>query len=276
MAYDNTCKFIAETFSADIATWLLGADIALTKLEASELSVEPIRPDALILLESENLILHIEFQTDPKPDLPFRVADYRLRGYRRYPHKQMRQVVVYLRKTTSPLVYQTTFELANLRASFEVIRLWEQPTDLFLSRPGLLPFAVLTQAEQPVQVLRQVAQRVAQVVDGREQSNLTAASGILAGLILDKDVIRQVLRQDVMRESVIYQEIRAEGKAEGKTEGEKAVILKQLTHKLDGIQAATVARIDRLSVQQLENLGEALLDFSEVADLMGWLDSHVG
>jgi predicted transposase/invertase (TIGR01784 family) len=145
---------LAETFSADIATWLLGSEIVLTKLEASELSVDPIRPDALILLESENLILHIEFQTVPQPDLPFRVADYRLRGYRRYPHKPMRQVVVYLRKTISPLVYQTTFELANLTTSFEVIRLFPQPTEFFLSRPGLLPFAVLTQADQPVQVLQ--------------------------------------------------------------------------------------------------------------------------
>jgi predicted transposase YdaD len=148
----------------------------------------------------------------------------------------------------------------------------------------LLPFAVLTQAEQPVQVLRQVAQRVAQVVDGREQSNLTAASGILAGLILDKDVIGQVLRQDVMRESVIYQEIRAEGKVEGKAEGKaegqqqeaRALVLKQLTRKLGLIPAATVARIDGLSLEQLESLGEALLDFSTLADLGSWLDSHVG
>jgi predicted transposase YdaD len=59
--YDNTCKFIAETFPTDIATWLLGEPIALTKLEPSELSVEPIRADSLILLQSEDTILHAEF-----------------------------------------------------------------------------------------------------------------------------------------------------------------------------------------------------------------------
>ncbi|HEY9691420.1 MAG TPA: hypothetical protein V6D15_04410 [Oculatellaceae cyanobacterium] len=77
--YDNTCKFIAETFPADLATWLLGEPISLTKLEASELSVEPIRADSLIFLESEEIILHAEFQTAPNPDIPFRMADYRLR-----------------------------------------------------------------------------------------------------------------------------------------------------------------------------------------------------
>ena len=59
--YDNTCKFIAETFSTDIATWLLGSPLTLTKLEPSELSLEPIRADSLIMLQSEEVVLHVEF-----------------------------------------------------------------------------------------------------------------------------------------------------------------------------------------------------------------------
>jgi predicted transposase/invertase (TIGR01784 family) len=161
--YDNTCKFIAETFPADLATWLLGEPISLTKLEPSELSVEPIRADSLIFLESEEIILHAEFQTAPKPDIPFRMADYRLRAYRRYPGKQMRQIVIYLRQSGSDLVYQNTFEIENFRSSFEVIRLWEQPTEIFLQSPGLFPFAVLSQTNKPDNVLRQVAGQIEQI-----------------------------------------------------------------------------------------------------------------
>jgi predicted transposase/invertase (TIGR01784 family) len=97
MSYDNTCKFLTETFTADIVTWILGETIQLTKMEPTELSVEPIRADALILLESDDLVVHLEFQTDPDPEMPFRSADYRLRFYRRAPHKEVRQVVIYLR-----------------------------------------------------------------------------------------------------------------------------------------------------------------------------------
>ena len=61
---DNICKFLAESFSADFASWLLGEAITLTKLEPSELSVEPIRADSVIFLESSEIILHIEFQCD--------------------------------------------------------------------------------------------------------------------------------------------------------------------------------------------------------------------
>jgi predicted transposase YdaD len=57
--YDNVCKFLAEQFSADLSTWLLGRPIAFTQLSATELNVEPIRADMVILLLSEQLVLHL-------------------------------------------------------------------------------------------------------------------------------------------------------------------------------------------------------------------------
>ncbi|MDJ0662525.1 MAG: hypothetical protein QNJ42_24030, partial [Crocosphaera sp.] len=77
MAYDSICKFIAAQFPEDMARWLLGKPLPLTELKPSELSLEPIRADSLIFLQSEELILHIEFQTQPDKDIPFRMLDYR-------------------------------------------------------------------------------------------------------------------------------------------------------------------------------------------------------
>lgn len=59
--FDSTCKFRAESFFSDFAAWLLGESMPLTQLSPSELSLEPIRTDALILLASEDSILHLEF-----------------------------------------------------------------------------------------------------------------------------------------------------------------------------------------------------------------------
>ena len=91
---DTVCKFLVETFSTDFATWLLGEPVALSELSPSELSLESIRADALILLESEQMILHVEFQTQPDPAILFRLLDYRVRAYRRFPGKPMRQIVI--------------------------------------------------------------------------------------------------------------------------------------------------------------------------------------
>lgn len=54
--FDNVCKFLAESFSTDFATWLLGEPITLTELSPSELFLEPIRADALIMLRSEEIV----------------------------------------------------------------------------------------------------------------------------------------------------------------------------------------------------------------------------
>ncbi|MCZ8036674.1 MAG: hypothetical protein O9276_00680, partial [Microcystis sp. LE17-20A] len=205
--YDSTCKFIALEYSRDLATWLLGKPLELTEIKPSELSLEPIRADTLIFLESEELILHIEFQTDPKEDIPYRMLDYATRLYRRYPHKPIHQVVIYLRKSDSPTVRQNDYKQGKTSHQFEVIRLWEQPSEPLLKAPGLFPFAILAQAEKQENLLRQIAQEIEQISDSREQSNLAASTAILAGLVLKKDIIQRLLRKDIMKESVIYQEI---------------------------------------------------------------------
>ena len=142
------------------------------------------------------------------------MADYRLRSYRRFPNKRMVQFVVYLRKSNSPLVYQTCFRLSDTLHRFRVIRLWEQPHAPFLQSPGLLPFAALTETENRPELLQKVSQKIDAITDRRQQSDVAAAAGILAGLVLKKELIHRILRQDVMRESVIYQEIKSEGKLE--------------------------------------------------------------
>jgi predicted transposase/invertase (TIGR01784 family) len=276
--FDPTCKFLAESFPADFATWLLGEPITLTKLSPTELSLEPIRADSLILLNSDELVLQIEFQTEPDPKIPFRVTDYRLRGYRRFPEKQMRQVVIYLKPTNSELVYQTVFEIPRLRHEFEVIRLWEQPTQPFLDSIGLLPFAVLTQTPDKAQTLREVAKRVEAISDIRVQSNVAASAGILAGLTLKQDFINQVLRKELMQESVIYREIFQEGEDKGvlrgKREEAQSLIIRLLMRRIGNMTPTVQAQVQALSLNQLESLGEALLDFSEPADLITWINEN--
>jgi len=271
--FDNISKFLAEQFSVDLATWLIGEPIALTELSPSELSLEPIRADALILRQSDEVVLHCEFQTDPEPTIPFRMADYRLRVYRRFPHKRMVQVVVYLRATRSELVHQTTFELDNLRHEFQVVRLWEQPTEVFLQRPGLLPYAALSRTTDRVSVLRQVAQEIELMTDRNRQSNLAAATGILAGLVLDKETIGRLLRRELMRESVIYQELRSEAREEAK-QSEVNLLLRLLARHFGQVVPLTMAtQVRSLDLAQLESLGETLFDFTSLADLEAWLAS---
>ena len=218
--YDNTCKFLAENFPEDFACWLLGKSIPLTKLEPSELSVEPIRADSVVFLESIQIILHIEFQTEPNKNIPFRMTDYQLRLYRKFPEKQIHQVVIYLSPSQSRLVYENTFNIGRLNHEFNIIRLWEQPTEIFQRYQGLLPFAVLTNNQDPEETLRQVARQIENIEDKQVQSNVAASTAIISGIALNKEIIQRLLRSEIMKESVIYQEILLEGEAKGLAKGE--------------------------------------------------------
>ncbi len=249
--YDDTCRFLAENFSTDFASWLLGKPVTLTELQPSELSLDPIRADALILLESDESVLHIEFQTLPKNNIPFRVLDYRVRMYRKDPAKPMRQVVIYLKQTGSELVYQTSFTMERTRHEFDVIRLWEQPASLFLQYPGLIPFAVLGQSADAEETLRQAAQRVDQIADPQTQANLMAASGILAGLKLEDEVVYRILRRDIMQESTVYRSIQKEAQEENTRE----IALNLLR---DGFPVEAVARGTKLSIEEVQQLQQQI------------------
>lgn len=271
--FDNVSRFLIEQYPADFASWLIGEAIALTELSPSELSLEPIRADALILLQSADIVLHCEFQTNPDSTMPFRMADYALRVFRRFPQKRLVQVVIYLRPTNSELVKQSTFTANRLRHEFEVVRLWEQPTEIFLQRPGLLPYAVLSQASDRPSVLKSVAAAIDAIPNPQQQRNLSAASGILAGLVLSKQMIQRVLRKELMQESVIYQELREDAREEARREvlmEAQAFILRLLTRKIGEVPVPLQSQIKTLSISELEDLGEALLSFETSTDLNNW------
>jgi predicted transposase YdaD len=150
--YDNTCKYLAENFPEDLSRWLLGVPISLVQMQPTELSVEPIRADSMIL---------------------------------------------------------------------------------------------------------------------------SAMSYILAGLVLDQDLVGRIIRRDIMWESVTYQEILAEGEVKGKTQGRieeaKSLTIRLLNRKLGNVSPTLLAKIEALPLERLELLGEDLLDFTSIANLEQWL-----
>lgn len=257
--YDNTCKFLAENFSTDFASWLLGKPIPLAKIKPSELSAEPIRADSVILLESSEIVMHLEFQTKTDETMAYRMANYWLRLYGKYPTKEIHQTVIYLKHTNSPLVYQTSFNSKSLNHNFNVIRLWEQPTEIFQKYQGLLPFAVLSQTPDRQETLRQVARQINNITDQRIQSSVAASTAIISGIALDKEIIQRLLRSEIMEESVIYQEILLEGKVKGKAEGiaeGKAKAINQIALKMLSFSVSLdlIAQFTGLTLKQIEKL----------------------
>jgi predicted transposase YdaD len=279
MSYDNLTKILAEKYPERFATWLLGTPQTNVEILKTELSIEPIRADSLTFLKTLSRILHIEFQTRwlSKPPINFRMLDYWVRLYRAY-RLPITQVVILLLPPSEDTAIETTFDCEQTHHQFQVIKIWEQDPNIFLSDPALLPFAALASSEPNEELLMQVAQEVSKMESTAQRLETASYVQILAGLRFDKTLIKRLFHEDIMKESVIYQEIFETGEQQGEQRAEqraltreKAWIVRIITKKFGEIPPDVRSTIELLSIDQLEALGEALFDFTSFQDLQNWL-----
>ncbi len=156
MSYDNTCKYLAETYPADFARWLLASETTDIEVLKTELTLEPIRADSVTFLQIASQILHLEFQTTPKstPPLDFRMLDYYTRLKRQY-GCDIKQVLIFLQPTSSEIVLKNQYVDTNTTHRYRTIRLWEEDPIPLLANPALLPLATLARTKSPTDLLTQ-------------------------------------------------------------------------------------------------------------------------
>jgi predicted transposase/invertase (TIGR01784 family) len=85
---------------------------------------------------------------------------------------------------------------------------------------------------------------------------------------LSREEVEQMLGI-TLKETRVYREI----KEEGRIEGERSLIFRLLQRRVGELPQDIRESIETLSLEKLENLGEALLDFTSLADLQVWLEA---
>ena len=112
-----------------------------------------------------------------------------------------------------------------------------------------------------------------------ERFQVFSPSQLMATLGISKDFWRHTRAfQDILAEGrqegveLGWQEGRKLGQEEGRRRQAGALALRQLERRCGSIDAPTSARIEALSLPQLEELALALLDFRDAQDLQTWLE----
>ena len=118
-----------------------------------------------------------------------------------------------------------------------------------------------------------------------------AIIGLLSTIIvykfsnLSRDEVDEMLGIE-LQQTRVYQEAKAEGETIGEVRGEarglergrteegQALVLRLLTRKLGQIAPDVHSRVNSLTIDRIESLGEALLDFTQMGDLLTWLDDN--
>ena len=109
---------------------------------------------------------------------------------------------------------------------------------------------------------------------GEFQRRLSLIETILANKFpeLTKEIIMNMLDLEIVdiTQSRFYQEIIVEGLQEG----EANLVIRQLRRRLGELPESQCSQIKSFPVSQLEDLGEALLDFQGIDDLDDWLQKY--
>ena len=258
--------------------WVTGQSDVLTRdFLASDFQWVSRESDVLLKVFSPNqgefLILN-ELQLRYSPAMPRRMRAYAALAEERY-KLPVYPVLVNILPAAASVKIENCFEsfLLGLQArqDYRVINLWEVDVQIVFEKPlpTLLPFVPLLKGggeevtvQRAVQLLRQDA----------ILSELEPLLAFFASFVLNTALVAQILRWDmaVLRESPWYQEILHEGESR---EG-RSLVLRLLTRKLGPIAAEVRSQIESLPLAELENLAEALLEFSSASDLTEWLQSH--
>lgn len=155
---------------------------------------------------------------------------------------------------------------------------WARPRETLSQRLIGLLLAPAPQALSEAQgVLRRLRERT-----GIDTGLTTAIVNMVETIVvyklpmLERERIQEMLDlTDVdLKQTRFYQDVFAEGRQEGRQEGEVALILRLLQRRCGELTPTTQKRVTRLSLPQLEALGEALLDFRGREDLEQWLATH--
>lgn len=265
------------------ATWLTNCpDVTVEELLDSNLQWLGRENDSLMKVSTPDLgpfLLLVELQLRYLRKMPLRVRAYTALAEEKYElpvYPVLINILPHVKDPQIPNRYESEFNGIRALQEYRVINLWEVDVNLVFEQNirTLLPFVPILKGGGEEQMVRQALRELRA---DEELSELESLLSFFSTFVLELPVVQEIMRWDmtVLRESPLAQELfregKLEGQLEGQLEGELTLVLRLLTRRVGTLDESLVQRVRGLSLEELEQLGEALLDFSDVSDLQGWL-----
>jgi predicted transposase/invertase (TIGR01784 family) len=121
--------------------------------------------------------------------------------------------------------------------------------------------------EQARALLAQVPQQASAELSESTIIDLITTIVVYKLTVLSREEIEAMLGLNLSESRVLREE-----RQQGRQEEGRSLILRLLARRVGALPNRAVAQINTLSLEQLENLGEALLDFTGLEDLLAWLE----
>jgi Domain of unknown function (DUF4351) len=266
-------------------------DAALGKRYVDQLvKVQPKRGQALILL------IHLEIQAAPEQGFSERMFIYAVRIFE-YFHQPPISLAILgdARPDWRPQSYRFTTAGSSLEFNFTAVKLLDYQTQWAQLAQSRNPFAHVVMAHLKTQETKKDAtdRKTWKFTLVKRLYELGYSRADVLNLFKFTDwimILPEGLKRAFWEELRVYEEERkmpyitsveqigyergVKEEAQRSVEREKALILRQLTRRVGELPKRSLTQINALSIEQLEALGEALLDFTGCDELKKWLKEN--
>ncbi len=167
--------------------------------------------------------------------------------------------------TPIPTRYESTIMGLQARQDYEVINLWEIDAEVAFQPElkALLPLATVMKGGANETILRRAAVRLQRE---ERSEDLQRLLGIFSSYVLGENIVDKVLNfaTQALLESPWVQDILQEGKVQEA----RQLIQRQIRRRFGEVSEAVEANLQRLNREQLETVGEMLMDVNSLEELM--------
>ena len=250
-------------------------DYQFTSVEVKE---KAFRFDGIFMADSlEKPIYFVEVQFQPKPDFYWElIAEINIYLNQFKPVQDWQGVALFGKRSLD--VGELTAYQQELINSGRIKRIYLDELPPGSIGMGLIELIVSKEAQAPELVKTLIARTKTEVENDREKQGIIE---LLETVLLSK--FSQLSRQEIeamflvsdIKQTRVYQEAKQEGREEGRQNGEMILLIRQLSKKFGKLKDIYIENINSLNIEQLEKLGEALLDFTDINDLESWLKSEI-
>ena len=254
-------------------------DYQFTSVEVKE---KAFRFDGIFMTDSvEKPIYFVEVQFQPKPDFYWElIAEINIYLNQFKPVQDWQGIALFGKRSLD--VGELTAYQQELINSGRIKRIYLDELPPGSIGMGLIELIVSQEAQAPELVKTLMARTKTEVENDREKQGIIE---LLETVLLSK--FSQLSRQEIeamflvsdIKQTRVYQEAKQEGRQEGRQEGKKDeatnLLLRILSKRFGKLGDSYIQNINSLNIEQLENLGEALLDFTDINDLETWLKSEI-
>ena len=249
-------------------------DYQFTSVEVKE---KAFRFDGIFMTDNvEKPIYFVEVQFQPKPDFYWElIAEINIYLNQFKPVQDWQGIALFGKRSLD--VGELTAYQQELINSGRIKRIYLDELPPGSIGMGLIELIVSQEAQAPELVKTLIARTKTEVENDREKQGIIE---LLETVLLSK--FSQLSRQEIeamflvsdIKQTRVYQEAKQEGRQEGRQNGEMILLIRQLSKKFGKLKDIYIENINSLNIEQLEKLGEALLDFTDINDLERWLKSE--